>query len=260
MNYQKLHDKIIEKARLQSPIGYKYKKTDFGYKEKHHIIPRCLFPKKDPLMNVPENLIYLYPKTHFIIHHLLTKIYPNNNKLRYAFHAMFTAPVNGERNNDLEWKKLSNCRAYEYHRNKLTECGDLVSPEKRKELANNYRGFKHSDETKSLISKANKGRKVSDECRIRISNSHKGVPKSEEHKAKISASHIGKTISEDHRNNIANKLALKYVITHPNGMVETIINLNQFCKKHNINQGNMAKVLKGIKSHHKGYKVRKANL
>jgi len=53
------------------------------YKEKHHIIPICMGGD-----NKKSNLTTLTAKEHFICHKILCEIYPENEKLRYAFWAM----------------------------------------------------------------------------------------------------------------------------------------------------------------------------
>lgn len=70
MDYKKIHDAIIERARTRTVIGYK---------ERHHIIPKCMGGT-----NNKENLVDLSAREHFIIHKLLCEIYPDNNKLIYA--------------------------------------------------------------------------------------------------------------------------------------------------------------------------------
>ena len=74
MNYQLIHNNIIEKARNR-PIK--------GYVEKHHIIPKCMGGTNDS-----ENLVNLTAREHFIIHKLLVEIYPDNNPLRYGLWMM----------------------------------------------------------------------------------------------------------------------------------------------------------------------------
>ena len=76
MNYQKIYDSIIEKAKVSKLICYK---------EEHHIVPLCLHGS-----NNKENLVKLTAKEHFVCHRLLCKIYPNNNKLRFALWMMMT--------------------------------------------------------------------------------------------------------------------------------------------------------------------------
>lgn len=97
MNYLKIYNQIIERRKIKEPVGYK---------EKHHIIPRCLngSDKKD-------NLIYLTAREHYICHLLLVKIYKNTNyyyKLLNAFLMM--------KCNSLKQKRYFNSHLYEYLR------------------------------------------------------------------------------------------------------------------------------------------------
>lgn len=89
MNYQLIHDNIIERAK---------NRPNKGYVELHHIVPTCILGKQD---NSEENLVYLTAREHFIIHKLLTLIYPNENGLHLAVFAM----SNG-------WKSKFNKREY----------------------------------------------------------------------------------------------------------------------------------------------------
>lgn len=77
MNYTQLYTKIIDNARQNN----RSKKE--SYFELHHIVPRCLGGSDDK-----ENLVLLTAKEHFICHHLLTKIYPDNQKINSAFWLM----------------------------------------------------------------------------------------------------------------------------------------------------------------------------
>jgi hypothetical protein len=71
MDYQRIYDQIIDRA--------KERKVE-GYKEKHHIIPKCMGGS-----NQRENLVELTAREHFICHWLLCRIYPENKKLGHAF-------------------------------------------------------------------------------------------------------------------------------------------------------------------------------
>lgn len=76
--YQKWYNNIITN-RIKNPLIN-------GYKEKHHIIPKCCGGS-----NKKENLIYLTAKEHFICHSLLVEIFRNTkyySKLLYAFMCM----------------------------------------------------------------------------------------------------------------------------------------------------------------------------
>lgn len=84
MNYQQVYNNLIERGR---------NRVLEGYKESHHIVPRCLGGTDDT-----ENLVFLTPEEHYVAHQLLIKIYPNNKSLLNA--AMFmTANGMGRRSN-----------------------------------------------------------------------------------------------------------------------------------------------------------------
>ena len=75
MNYKKIYDDLISKAKQELRIKYQ------GiYYEKHHIIPKCVGEN-----NARDNLILLTAREHYICHKLLLKIYPKNRGLIFAF-------------------------------------------------------------------------------------------------------------------------------------------------------------------------------
>jgi hypothetical protein len=67
MNYKKIHDSLIERAK---------NRIIEGYTETHHIIPRCLGGTDDI-----SNLVELTPEEHYLVHQLLIRVYPDNPKL-----------------------------------------------------------------------------------------------------------------------------------------------------------------------------------
>ena len=74
MEYLKIYNNIIEKAKIRSLNGYT---------EKHHITPKCLGGS-----NKKDNIVSLTAKEHYICHKLLCEIYPTEHKLKYAFWRM----------------------------------------------------------------------------------------------------------------------------------------------------------------------------
>jgi len=74
MDWQKVYNQIIEnaKGREKQP-----------YSEKHHIVPKCLGGT-----NTKNNLIQLTGREHFIVHKILTILYPENASLKFALWAM----------------------------------------------------------------------------------------------------------------------------------------------------------------------------
>ena len=74
MNYSKIYDRLIDNARSRATTGYK---------ESHHIVPRCLGGSDSK-----DNLVNLTPEEHYLAHQLLVRIYPKDHKLVYAANAM----------------------------------------------------------------------------------------------------------------------------------------------------------------------------
>lgn len=82
MDYTAIYQRLIEKAKTR---------TIDGYKETHHIIPRCLGGTDDP-----SNLVDLTPEEHYLAHQLLVKIHFNNGKLLYAAVMMCSNRINNK--------------------------------------------------------------------------------------------------------------------------------------------------------------------
>lgn len=154
MNYKRIHDSIIEKAK---------NRIIKGYKERHHIIPRCLGGTDEQ-----ENLVDLTAREHFVVHKLLSKMY--GGKLKYAFSMMCLTRNTPSKYNKVDYKVTS--REYSSARKSLS----ILSI-----------GRKLSDSTKEKISKSLLGRKFSQET---IEKMRK--PKSNSHRENISKSKIGK--------------------------------------------------------------------
>jgi len=72
MDYKKHYDRLINKGKNRT---WKME----VYKERHHIIPRCLGGTDNS-----ENLVYLTPEEHYVAHQLLVKMYPNHTGLLFA--------------------------------------------------------------------------------------------------------------------------------------------------------------------------------
>ena len=75
MNYQRLYDSIITNAM---------NRTNVGYVETHHIIPKSIGG-----LDTSNNLVALTTREHFICHYLLTKLYEVESfewyKMNHAF-------------------------------------------------------------------------------------------------------------------------------------------------------------------------------
>jgi len=109
MNYELIYNRIISRGKereISNPI--------ISYKEKHHIIPRCMNGTDDP-----DNIVELLPEEHYICHQLLVKIYPKNRGLIHAaiMMTMHSENRNNRTNNKLyKWLKTKISRENLYYR------------------------------------------------------------------------------------------------------------------------------------------------
>lgn len=71
MNYRKIYVCIIKNAILENR-----KKHDGVYYERHHILPKSIFPL---WKNKKSNTVLLTAREHFFCHQLLMKIYPGHS-------------------------------------------------------------------------------------------------------------------------------------------------------------------------------------
>jgi hypothetical protein len=114
MNYQRLYDALISKAQSRAKPE--------GYKESHHIIPRCLGGSDNK-----TNLVDLTAREHFIAHHCLHKLYPEKVGLLVAVllmskHGKYTS------------------REYKEARDLYSSMHPSKTPEARKKLAERMTG------------------------------------------------------------------------------------------------------------------------
>jgi len=108
MNYKKIYDNIISKA--------KNRVSDVGYFELHHIIPKCLGGSNDS-----DNLVNLTPEEHYVCHQLLVKIYPKNRSIIYAANMMCSKNHGQKRTNKLYgWLRR---KLYQQQLLNCQECG-----------------------------------------------------------------------------------------------------------------------------------------
>lgn len=154
VNYQKIYDRLIVGAR----------KTPFhGYTERHHIVPKCLGG-----LNVPENLVRLSAREHFVAHLLLAKIH--GDKLLHAAWRMSNMKRYGSRQYAwLKAKKSAYMKANNPHRFRLKILMGTDNPMygKRGVLSPHF-GKKHP-ERGHKISVSLTGHKLSEVTRQRIS-------------------------------------------------------------------------------------------
>jgi hypothetical protein len=162
MNYQRIYNQIIKRAQ---------NRTLEGYKEKHHIVPKCMGGN-----NNKENLVELTAREHFLCHMLLCEIHPTNGKLKQSIWLM---SIGKQRNNTLDSYKINN-RMYE----KLKIEFSKIAKER---MENRH----VTEDTRKKMSVSKKDKKQSTETKLKRSISLKGKPLSNEHKKKIGKSNTG---------------------------------------------------------------------
>ena len=85
MNYTGHYNRLIERSQTR---------VLSGYKENHHIIPKCLGGT-----DIASNLVELTAEEHFVAHQLLVKIHPTNKKLISALIKMCSSSHKNKRTN-----------------------------------------------------------------------------------------------------------------------------------------------------------------
>ena len=174
MNYEKIYNQIIQKAKNRILVGYK---------ETHHIIPRCMNGTDEK-----DNLVDLTAREHFICHLLLTRIYPEHKGLRLAIWNM----CNAKRSYQGRYKP--NSRLYEMIR---TEYRELIKGGNHPSY-----GRKNSYEVRQKMSESAKerfrnkpgtfkGKTHTEETRKKLSNNMKGKTQSNHQKSRVKESLIG---------------------------------------------------------------------
>lgn len=139
MNYNKIYDQIIERARIARRKKYKGE-----YFEEHHITPISLGGD-----NSKENRVLLTAREHFICHKLLVFIYPYHRGLFNALWMMMNIKLDGR-----DYKISS--REYELCRIEVSKmCSERFSGDKNPNRINKPKPI--SDELRKHYSVTRKG-------------------------------------------------------------------------------------------------------
>jgi len=202
MNYAAHYEKLIARARSR---------TLTGYKERHHVLPRCMGGDDSP-----QNLVELTAEEHYVAHQLLCKMRPTVKFLAVAAMRMAKQCTG---NKGYGWLRRRHAEAM--RGNQRTK-GFKHSPESRAKMSAAQRGKKNalgcvrSPETLAKMSAASRGRqtflgrKHSAGTRAKISAAHRGNQHclgrtlSTETRAKISASLTA--MFSARRSNIENRI------------------------------------------------------
>lgn len=201
MNYLPHYERLIERAKTRQIEGYK---------ERHHIIPRCMGGSDDP-----DNLVDLTAREHFVAHQLLVKIYPTNGKLIYAC-MMMKSP------SKFHAGRVCN-RSYGWIREKVAEQNRINTigikhPPRSEQWKERRRismtGKKLSKPHREAISQRMKDREITDEFRKNMSKAASN--RSPEHRKNLSIALTGRKISEESKQKMkdAAKKTLPVICPH----------------------------------------------
>ncbi len=145
MDYQKIHDQIIERAKTRQLEGYR---------ERHHIIPKCMGGNDDV-----TNLVYLTAREHFVVHKILCKIFPEVKGLRLAVWLF----VNKIQSRTQQRNYQVSSKEYEQAKYDMIDCllNRKISKETREKMSKTRKGKRFSSEHKKQMSLSMKGKKKS---------------------------------------------------------------------------------------------------
>lgn len=153
MNYQKVYNQIIEKAKSENRKKLKRDNPDYVYYERHHILPKSMGGN-----NKKENLVLLTGREHFICHKLLIRFTEGANKrsMLFALHKMiFSKNIK----NDVDSAKEYEC-IREEHSKAVSENNKIrvVSPETGRKISQSKIGLDiYTDELREIRSKQMSG-------------------------------------------------------------------------------------------------------
>lgn len=168
------------------------------YWEGHHIVPRCK-GGSGSRRSKHKNVIWLYPREHFIAHKLLAEENPNDIKLVCAYSMMAFPKSKTQTRYELTPDEYEEARIF---------CNTVQSTLK-KGVSSRGSGWHHTEETRKKQSKSrkgvspwNKGKKTkptSDETKKKQSDSAKRLWKDDKYRTKVISSMTGKKKSDETR-------------------------------------------------------------
>lgn len=164
---------------------------DDEYKERHHIIPKCIGGSNDE-----DNLIDLYAKEHFIAHKLLAEENKDDISLVCAYSMMAFSKSKTQTRYELTPDEYEEARIF---------C-NIVQSILKKGVSSRGSGWHHTKETRKKLSESHKGispwnkgkkqKSASDETKKKQSDSAKRLWKDDEYRTKVISSMTGKKRSD----------------------------------------------------------------
>lgn len=168
MDYRRVYDSIVSKARSQNRSKLDKSEEGYIYYEAHHIIPKCVGGEgKTTEWKTHPNIVLLTAKEHYLCHMLLVQMHPGNNSLASSFLLMCNSPQT--KLGDVRYTPSSNM----YELAKLAKSKAEITKETRLKLSISKIGNRNgsgnrgkiygppSKERRANIGLANKGRTAS---------------------------------------------------------------------------------------------------
>jgi hypothetical protein len=131
MNYLKIYNNLVEDRKAKRDL---LKEKHF---ERHHIIPKCLGGN-----NSDSNLVKLTFREHYIAHRLLTKIYPAERGIIYAFFCMLRDP-HGDRVLNSRMVEISKKTFSDFQRKSFTLNNPGKSQKSRRAASERFKSEKN---------------------------------------------------------------------------------------------------------------------
>jgi hypothetical protein len=216
MNYERIYNQIIERAKNEAEQRIQHKKQG-GYYEGHHIIPRCMGGEGraaswcNGISDTRHfNIVGLTAREHFLCHWLLVRMYPDNRRISFALYSMCNSKQNKRHYHYTVSSRLFQ-ETREHHwslglsdstkeKIRISKTGKMFTDTHKQNLSISARKKPiTSVDTRQKISVALKGKKKPDDFGEKISKAKKskvspkkGIKLSEEHKLKIGQANKGK--------------------------------------------------------------------
>lgn len=214
MNYRHIYMILITKALNEQKLGLRKKKNGTYY-EKHHILPKSMFPLwKDR----PSNQVLLTAREHYFCHQLLTKIYPTKEMIfalwrlshsskhkvssrEYERLRVLVGQASSELNKGhicLDEVKKHFSKIYSgsgnpmYGRSAIREMDEQTFKEYKENMSKKLSSVERTESWKDNISKSLKGHKKTDEHIEHIKTSMKNSDKCKKQIEKLADIHRGK--------------------------------------------------------------------
>jgi len=171
--------------------------------ERHHILPKSLYPEYKNLNKHKFNSVYLTKQDHLLAHFILAKALHKDTNMKLAFKFM------NERMN-LNFKDLRlDSKLEDILDNKefikIRQEANILSDSHIKNIIKSNKTRVYSEETRKKISEGNKGKFITKETRKKISLTSKGRTHTEETKKEISNKLKGRKLSLEHIEKIKNR-------------------------------------------------------